>query len=374
MFKRPVTTCDSSAEPQWLRLLLVLAAVLCAGCGTTRTRTATEQLLMSDAVDRSIEQIDFSPLRGRRIFFDTQYLNTIKGLGFVNSDYLISSLRQQMLAAGCLLEEKADTAEYIVEGRCGALGTDGHEVTYGMPASTGLSNAASVLPNVPTIPLIPEISVARREDNRAAAKIGVFAYHRETRLPVWQSGVTVSTSNAKDVWVFGAGPFQSGSIYDGTQFAGSRIRLPLTHDDEEPAHHAPVSYFQEHDFERERRMAERRRRQTLESIERLADIPELMPLTQSAFESSSGPRRLPAAEESAPVSVASKPEPANAASRPEPANAASKPEQEKAAPTPTPTPTAKPEGEDAAAPAAEGEAAKKASESDDASSEPTVLR
>ncbi len=370
MFNRPVKTCDSSAEPQWLRLLLVLAAVFCAGCGTTRTRTATEQLLMSDAVDRSIEQIDFSPLRGRRIFFDTQYLNTIKGLGFVNSDYVISSLRQQMLAAGCLLEDKADTAEYIVEGRCGALGTDGHEVTYGMPASTGLSNAASVLPNVPTIPLIPEISIARREDNRAAAKIGVFAYHRETRLPVWQSGVTVSTSNAKDVWVFGAGPFQSGNIYDGTQFAGNRIRLPLTHDDEEPVYHAPVSYFEEYDFERDRRIAERRRRQTLESIERLADIPELMPLTQSAFETSSGPRRLPASEESEPVSVASKPEPASPTSKPEPASPASRPEPEKA--SPTPTPATKSEGEDA--PAGEDAAANEPSESDEASSEPTVLR
>ena len=363
MFDKLVKIRDSFAEPRWLRLLLVLAAVLCAGCGTTRTRTATEQLLMSDAVDRSIEQIDFSPLQGRRIFFDTQYLNTIKGLGFVNSDYVISSLRQQMLAAGCLLEEKADTAEYIVEGRCGALGTDGHEVTYGMPASTGLSNAASVLPNVPTIPLIPEISVARREDNRAAAKIGVFAYHRETRLPVWQSGVTVSTSNAKDLWLFGAGPFQTGSIYDGTQFAGSRIRLPLTHDDDdEHVRHAPVPYFDEYDFERERRVAERRRQQTLESIERLADIPELMPLSQSAFEGSFGPRRLPAAEDSEPVRVASQPEPENA----------------------SPTPAAEPAAESAAKPAAEPAAenvpatkvapAKESSDPDEAESEPTVVR
>jgi hypothetical protein len=350
MFDKRVKIRDSIAEPRWLRLLLVLAAVLCAGCGTTRTRTATEQLLMSDAVDRSIEQIDFSPLRGRRIYFDTQYLNTIKGLGFVNSDYVISSLRQQMLAAGCLLQEKADTAEYIVEGRCGALGTDGHEVTYGMPASTGLSNAASVLPSVPAVPLIPEISVARREDNRAAAKIGVFAYHRETRLPIWQSGVTVSTSNAKDLWLFGAGPFQTGSIYDGTQFAGSRIRMPLTHDDDEHVRHAPVPYFDEYDFERERRVAERRRRQTLASIERLADIPELMPLSQSAFEGSFGPRRLPATEDFEPVRVASQPEP------------------EKASPAPAAEPAAE------SVPATNAAPAKEPSEPDEAEAEPTVVR
>lgn len=293
--------------------LLIMTFAFCLGCGTTRTRTATEQLLMSDAVDRSVAQIDFSPLGGKTVFFDTRYITAIKGQGFVNADYIISSLRQQMLAAGCLLQDKLEDADYVIEGRCGALGTDGHEITYGMPASSGLSNAASIVPGVPTVPLIPEISVARREDNRAAAKIGVFAYHRELRMPVWQAGVTVTTSNAKDVWVFGAGPFQTGSIYDGTQFAGSRIRMPLAHDDgEEPSRPNPVSYFDEFDFERERRIAERRRRQVLESIEQLGEIPDLLPISQMAFEGSFGPRRLPPvaleSDLSSPVIVASKPD------------------------------------------------------------------
>ncbi|MCH5377567.1 MAG: hypothetical protein JJ992_26720, partial [Planctomycetes bacterium] len=274
--------------------MLVVAVMLSAGCGTTRSRTATEQLLMSDAVDRSIAEVDFTPLTSKRVFLDTQYLNTIKGLGFVNSDYIISSLRQQMLAAGCLLEDKQETAEYIVEARCGALGTDGHEVTYGVPKSSGLSSVASILPSVPTVPLIPEISVARKEDNRAAAKIAVFAYHRETRLPVWQSGVSVASSDAKDVWLFGAGPFQNGNIYDGTQFAGSRLRLPLIHgDDGEPSRPPMVSYFNEKDFERERRVAERRRKETSQSIERIAELPELMPLSRSALADPSTIRRLP---------------------------------------------------------------------------------
>jgi len=283
----------------FLGTMLILAAMLSAGCGTTRSRMATEQLLMSDAVDRSVAQIDFAPLAGKRVFFDTQYLNTIKGLGFVNSDYIISSVRQQMLAAGCMLSEKQEDAEDIVEGRCGALGTDGHEVTYGVPASPGLSNFASMLPNAPTLPLLPEIAIAKKEDNRAAAKIGLFAYHRETRMPVWQSGVSVSSSDAKDTWVFGAGPFQNGDIYDGAQFAGSRLRLPLLHDDDDGELSRPpmVSYFHEMDFERQRRVAERRRKVARESIERLAEIPELMPLSRSTLVDPPPPRRLPSALE-----------------------------------------------------------------------------
>ena len=313
MLDRILAYEDSSGGSLISLPLLLLAALCCAGCGTTRTRTATEQLLMSDAVDRSVAQIDFSPLRGKQVFFDTRYINAIKGQHFVNAEYIISSLRQQILAAGCLLEDTVEKAEYVIEGRCGALGTDGHEITYGVPASSGLSSAASILPGVPAVPLIPEISVARREDNRAAAKIGVFAYHRESRMPVWQAGVTVSTSNAKDVWLFGAGPFQTGTIYDGPQFAGNRLRMPLAHDDEEPSSPNLVSYYDQFDFERERRIAERRRRQTLEAIEKLADVPELLPISQMAFENSYGPRRLLPVESeivpAEPVIVASKPEP-----------------------------------------------------------------
>jgi hypothetical protein len=34
-------------------------------------------------------------------------------------------------------------------------------------------------------------------------------------------------SDAKNTWFFGAGPFQSGTIYKGTRFAGSKLMNPL---------------------------------------------------------------------------------------------------------------------------------------------------
>ena len=37
----------------------------CMGCGTTKMKTGTEQLLMSDAVDRSISALDFRPAGGQ---------------------------------------------------------------------------------------------------------------------------------------------------------------------------------------------------------------------------------------------------------------------------------------------------------------------
>jgi hypothetical protein len=134
----------------------------------------------------------------------------------VDKNYYISTLRQQLLANGCELRDKRDDADFVVEARAGAIGTDRNDLLFGIPSM-----------NVPQIPLvqpvpaaIPEIPIAKRKDQRGIAKIAVFAYHRATGTPVWQSGIVCQESSANDVWIFGAGPFQRGTIYQGTEFAG----------------------------------------------------------------------------------------------------------------------------------------------------------
>ncbi|XZE36940.1 DUF6655 family protein [Pirellulaceae bacterium SH501] len=217
----------------WAMLLGLLEAI--AGCGTTKSFTATEQLLMSDAVDSTISKMDFRPLTGHKVFLDTTYVSAagkvIPGVpmpaNLVTSDYIISGLRQQMTAAGCMLVDSRDAAEIICEARCGALGTDGHSVIYGMPANNIFANASNVIPGSPSLPTIPEISVAKREMKSAAAKVSVFAYDRETREPIWQSGIAQAGSSARDTWILGVGPLQYGTIYGGTRFAGKRIKQPV---------------------------------------------------------------------------------------------------------------------------------------------------
>lgn len=204
------------------RLLLGLFILVMCGCGLTKSRQATEQLVLSDAVDRAVAQIDFSDLAGQRVFLDTKYLTapkTIAGVGqppiSTNVDYVISSLRQQMVAYQCRLQEKAEQAEFVVEPRIGALGNEGHEVTFGIPASSGVGfGAAGSAMGLTGLPGTPEMSVGRKNHQMAAAKIGVFAYHRDSGRPVWQAGVATATSNARDLWVFANGPYQRGTLYE----------------------------------------------------------------------------------------------------------------------------------------------------------------
>ncbi len=200
----------------------LIALLLVGGCGTTRwtdtSRTATEQLLISDAMDRAVSQLDFKALAGRRVYLDTTHIK-----GVTDSAYLISTLRQHMLATGCILRDPKEEADYVAEVRVGAIGTDRNEMMFGIPSvSVPVPVAVTGVPAS-----IPEMQLAKNTKQRAVVKMAIFAYNVKTGRPVWQSGIRPVESSAKDVWIAGAGPFQTGSIYDKTNFAGDEIDIPL---------------------------------------------------------------------------------------------------------------------------------------------------
>lgn len=196
-------------------------ALVATGCGTTRMtdtqRAASEMLLVSQAIDNAVAQLDFSPLQTKTVFLDTQYLD-----GTVDKGYLISSLRQHLLASGALIQEDRLKSTYVVEPRSGAIGTDKHSLLIGSPQVT--------LPSITAVPItsIPEIALVKKTDQKGVAKIAVFAYNRQTGRALWQSGTIEANSTLKDTWVFGAGPFSRGTIRKETELAGEPLpKVPL---------------------------------------------------------------------------------------------------------------------------------------------------
>jgi hypothetical protein len=202
-----------------------LIPLFAVGCGTTRTtdtlRAASEMLLVSQAVDHAVAEIDLRPLAGKAVFLDTQYLD-----GAVDKGYVISSLRQRLLHDGAFLMEDRGKAQYVVEPRSGGVGTDRHGLLVGIPAMS----LPNVVPGVPSS--VPEIALIKRTDQKGVAKLAVFAYNRQTGRPLWQSGLVEGTSTMKDSWVFGAGPYSTGTVKPNKEFAGEalpQLHLPFVH-------------------------------------------------------------------------------------------------------------------------------------------------
>lgn len=198
-------------------------AMMCIGCGTTRmtdtTRAASEQLLVSQAVDEVVARMDFSALAGKSVFVNPEFIDK----SLVDRGYLISSVRQQLLAAGALLREEEKDAIYVVELRTGGLGTDRHTLLFGSPQLS----LPAVLPGQPTN--IPELALVKKTEQKGVAKVGVYAFNRITGRAIWQSGLHEGDSSLTDRWIFGAGPFSSGTIRRETQLAGEplpKISIP----------------------------------------------------------------------------------------------------------------------------------------------------
>ena len=206
------------------RVLVVSTVMLMfCGCGTVKqtgtARTGTEQLLLTNAWDRALQKVDFRPLTGVPVYLDTANVNA------VDQGWVVSSLRQAMLTQGVLLKPKQEQAQFVVEARVGAYGTDSYNWMFGIPQTT----IPQTITGMPA-GTIPEMSFAKSSDQHAVAKLALFAYDRTSGQLVWTSGTQLEESNAKDRYIGGVGPIQSGSIRGGTQFIG--IKVPLGAEEE----------------------------------------------------------------------------------------------------------------------------------------------
>lgn len=184
---------------------LLLAA---AGCTTLQTsdtaRTAMEQLLISNAVDQSLDNIAFETLAGQKIFLDATHLDC------VDKGYVLGSVRHRALAAGAVLADKAENADLIVEIRSGGVGTNHEDSFVGIP---GITMPAP-------IPIaLPDIKFFARETQTATAKIGLVAYDAKSKQAVGIGGLTLASADDNNWSIFGIGPFYSGSVRDEVQAA-----------------------------------------------------------------------------------------------------------------------------------------------------------
>ncbi len=207
--------------------MTALTLSACAGCGTVQQtntpRTATEQILLTNSWDEALAKVDFRPLAGVPVYLDTQYVKT------VDDGWVMSSLRQTMLSQGVLLRTKPEQAQWIVEARVGAYGTDSYNWMIGVPQTT----VPQTITGMPS-GTIPKISLAEKNDQFAHTKMALFAYDRASGQMVWRSGTQIASSNAKDVYVGGFGPIQSGTIRKKNKRIG--INLPMLSDPEPEEH------------------------------------------------------------------------------------------------------------------------------------------
>ena len=179
-------------------ILLPLIVAAC-GCATVKqsdtARTGIEQLLISSAVDESLDKVDFAPIAGAQVYLKTDYLDC------VDKNYVIVGLHSRLLAEGCTIADKPDDAEVLLTIASGGVGTDRTDMAVGTPEiPLGLMGS------------LPKLTVFERKRAMGTAKLRVVATDAQSREVVLDQGYTLARSDHQFWSAMGAGPVMSGSV------------------------------------------------------------------------------------------------------------------------------------------------------------------
>lgn len=153
-------------------------------------------MLISNAVDQSLNKVNFDSFHGRAVLIEDKYLDC------VDKGYLTASVRHRVARAGGIIATKIDDADIVLEIRSGGLGTDTADSFLGTPAIA-----------MPGMVSIPEIKLVSKTHQSATAKIGLAAYDAKSMRLLGDGGTSLSMSTDNNWHVLGVGPYQDGTIH-----------------------------------------------------------------------------------------------------------------------------------------------------------------
>lgn len=165
-------------------LLVVVFAL--EGWSTVRTtqppETATEQLLISTAVDHAVARLNLKITPGTKVFVDAQYFRAP-----LYSQYAIASVRNRLLQLWARLVNNRKRANVVVELRSGGQSINHHQLLIGVPAIP--------IP-VPLVGIVATPELALFEENRQVgiAKMAITSYKRNGAL-IASTGALYGTSH-----------------------------------------------------------------------------------------------------------------------------------------------------------------------------------
>ncbi len=197
--------------------MIGLALLLSSGCGTRRTtdtpRTASEQMLVAAAVSRAVEQLDFAPMKGLKVFVSDTLVDR------VDKTYVVASVRAAAWRAGGIVVEKAEEADFVIELRSGAVGLDKTEYIFGVPASQ--------IPSPFGGAAIPEVALFKSVQQKGGSWLAFVVYRRGDRAFQYSTGPAFGWSRQRAWWLFGAGPSIVDDLTEVEKNAATQPAGPL---------------------------------------------------------------------------------------------------------------------------------------------------
>jgi hypothetical protein len=172
-------------------LAMAAMAASVAACTTDRVvepaETADEQLLVSSAVDRAVDNLVLPIVPGTKVFVDDKYFDADANI--VLPKYTVGAIRDLLGRSGGELVDDRKSADVVAELRNGAQGIDHDSFFIGLPA------IPIPIPLSGTV-TTPEIPLFKRDRHRGISKIAVTFYSAQLGTPVASSHPVFGNSHS----------------------------------------------------------------------------------------------------------------------------------------------------------------------------------
>ena len=160
----------------WIFVVAVCATLAITGCTdpsiTNTGRNAVQELLLSHAVERGLDKMDFRPLKDKKVLLDYVYLapQTYK-------EYFQACAETCLYTSGAVIVNKAEDADYIVRLYVGALATESTHWNIGTPT------LPLPIPDTSLSVAIPELSLFKRITRNGVARFSAIVLDAKTKKP-----------------------------------------------------------------------------------------------------------------------------------------------------------------------------------------------
>lgn len=189
--------------------LTAIFAVLFTGCtepGITNTgRNAVQELLLANAVERGLDQMDFRPLAGKKVTLDYVYLAPQ-----IYKEYFQACAETCLYTSGAAIVAKADEADYIVRLYVGTLATEHTTWNIGTP------ELPVPIPDTSLNIAIPQLSLVKRITRNGVARFSALVLDAKTKKPFLVYREVNAMSQYNNWIVFFFIPFHSCDMTTGT--------------------------------------------------------------------------------------------------------------------------------------------------------------
>jgi hypothetical protein len=179
---------------------------------TVTPKTASEQILVSSAIQKSVDNMDLKFLKDAKVFVNLDYLVVGE-----QQPFLAGEIQNKLLKSGCKIMQKREESNSVISFRSAGIGVDNYDLKVSIPSFSYTKVASEYAMPTSYVPVTQQISTTAIPEfpfYRSCTQVAIaslyFTAYNNVGIPI--CGESVGKVVRRDFWFMGMGPITSTGV------------------------------------------------------------------------------------------------------------------------------------------------------------------